>query len=130
VTLVIDASTVVAALIGQGRDGEWAEAQLAAGPLAAPHLLAVEVSNVLRRAALAGHLSDDVAALAHTDLLQLQVELIPYAVVSGRVWELRPTITAYDACYVALAEELDVPLATLDLRLARAAGPRCRFLTP
>jgi predicted nucleic acid-binding protein len=46
------------------------------------------------------------------------------------VWELRENITAYDAWYVALAEELRATVATLDTRLARAPGPRCRFETP
>ncbi|GAB4198893.1 MAG: hypothetical protein OHK0013_08590 [Sandaracinaceae bacterium] len=45
------------------------------------------------------------------------------------MWALRASLTAYDACYVALAEALSCPLATLDTRLARASGPRCRFET-
>jgi predicted nucleic acid-binding protein len=61
--------------------------------------------------------------------VQLRVDLFPYEVVAARVWELRHNMTAYDAWYVALAEALDSPLATLDARLARAAGPRCRFVT-
>lgn len=36
----------------------------------------------------------------------------------------------YDAWYVALAELLDADFATLDARLARAAGPACGFLLP
>jgi predicted nucleic acid-binding protein len=43
----------------------------------------------------------------------------------GRVWELRDTVGAYDAQYVALAELLDSALVTADGRLARAAGLRC-----
>jgi predicted nucleic acid-binding protein len=90
----------------------------------------VEAANVLRRAALAGDLSQDVASLAHHDLLRLRVELFPYDVVADRAWQLRATVTVYDACYVALAEQLDVPLATLDGRLTRASGPTCAFRTP
>jgi predicted nucleic acid-binding protein len=89
----------------------------------------VEVANILRRAALAGDISTDVGSLAHTDLLDLRVDLFPYAPFADRVWELRGTITAYDAWYVAIAEFLDVRLATLDVKLARASGPRCSFLT-
>ena len=49
---------------------------------------------------------------------------------AARAWALRATVTSYDAWYVAVAEAIATPLATLDLRLARAAGPRCRFQTP
>lgn len=129
-TLVVDASTVVAALVDGGPDGAWAESVLVSEPLTAPHLMPVEATNILRRAALARQLSDDVASLARTDLIQLRVDLFAYEPFADRVWELRSSVTAYDAWYVALAESLDAPLATLDARLARASGPRCRFEVP
>ena len=90
----------------------------------------VEVANILRRAAQTGDISTDVAALAHGDLLQLGVALFPYEPFGDRVWELRGNLTAYDAWYVAVAERLNAPLATLDGRLAGSAGPRCEFATP
>jgi len=43
------------------------------------------------------------------------------------MWELRETITAYDAAHVTLAERLDGPLVTGDARLARSSGSRCAF---
>lgn len=129
-TLVADASVVVAALIDTGATGAWAERVLRAAPLAAPHLLPVEAANVLRRAVLAGDVSADVGALAHDDLRSLPVQLFPYSPFAARVWELGRSVTAHDAWYVALAEALDAPLATLDERLTRAAGPRCTFATP
>src|SRR4249920_2941895 len=125
--VVVDASVVVAALVDGGPDGQWSEAVLVADQLAAPHLLPVEVTNILRRSVSAKQLSEDTAALAHADLLALRIELFPYEVVSARVWELRSTVTAYDAWYVALAELLDAPLATLDRKLTRASGPRCKY---
>ncbi|MBN1610405.1 MAG: type II toxin-antitoxin system VapC family toxin [Polyangiaceae bacterium] len=129
-THVVDASVVVAALVDSGPTGQWAESELLGGALAAPHLLPVEVANILRRAVLAGDLSEDVGALAHADLLDLRVELFPYEPLAERVWNLRHNLTAYDACYVALAEELGAPLATLDRRLSKASGPRCAFRLP
>ncbi len=126
-TLVIDSSVVVAALVDDGPDGRWADALLDAEPLAAPHLMPVEVANILRRTALAGSVSHEVAALAHADLLQLRVELFAYPPVAARVWELRGAVTSYDGWYVAVAEALGVPLATLDRRLSGAPGPRCEF---
>jgi predicted nucleic acid-binding protein len=130
VTLVVDASVVVAALVDEGAAGQWADEVLVTEPLAAPHLLLVEAANILRRAVLDRQISEDTAALAHADLVQLRVELFPYELVAARVWELRDTVTAYDAWYVALAESLDAPLATLDQRLSRASGPRCSFELP
>ncbi len=129
-TLVVDAGVVVAALVDSGPRGQWAEGMLAGAPLAAPHLMPVEVANILRRTVLVGSLSDEIAQLAHADLLRLRVELFGYETVADRVWELRGAVTAYDGCYIALAEALDGSLATLDLRLSRAPGPRCSFEVP
>jgi predicted nucleic acid-binding protein len=98
--------------------------------LAAPHLMPVEVANILRRAAQTGELSEEIATLAHADLSALPVELFPYEPLAERVWSLRANVTAYDAWYVALAEALDAPLATLDRRLTRATGPRCELRSP
>ena len=88
-TFVVDASVVVAALIDPGRVGTWAESVLTSGPLAAPHLMPVEAANILRRSALAGDISADVASLADEDLISLRLELFPYAPFASRVWELR-----------------------------------------
>ena len=128
--LVVDASVLVAALVDSGPDGEWAAAVLADHELAAPHLMPVETANIVRRAVLAGDITTDASSLAHGDLLDLRVELWPYAPLAERCWQLRENVTIYDGTYVALAELLDAPLATLDQRLAAAPGPRCRFTTP
>ena len=129
-TVVVDASAVVAALVDSGPDGRWAGKELIREGLVAPHLMPVEVANILRRAVLAGDLSVDTAALAHEDLVQLRVELFPYEPHARRVWQLRENLTAYDAWYVALAETLGAPLITLDHRFARVHGPRCDFRLP
>ncbi len=128
-TLIADASVVVAWLLG-GTPGSWAEELMSSDDLTAPHVMPVEVAHVLRADSLAGRLSTEAASLAHHYLGLLRVSLFPYSPVAHRVWELRSNVTAYDAWYVALAEMLGAPLATLDMRLARATGPRCEFLTP
>jgi predicted nucleic acid-binding protein len=109
VTLVVDASVVVAGLTDNGADGRWA------------------VRTVVRQP---GDNSADVASLAHTDLLDLRVEFFPYQPCAARVWEPRDNVTCHDGWYVAVAELLDVPLATLDAPLANSPGPRCQFLLP
>jgi predicted nucleic acid-binding protein len=109
VTLVVDASLVVAGLTDSGADGRWAEALLAGDSLAAPHLMPVEAGNILRRAALAGDISVDVASLAHTDLLDLRVECFLYQPCAARVRELRENMTCYDGWYVAVAEIVHKP---------------------
>ncbi len=127
--IVVDASVVVAALIETGPKGKWAEQQLQQ-ELRAPAHLPVEVMGVLRRAELAGRISSDVASQAVADLLDLTIGFFPFAPFGRRIWALRTSVTTLDAWYVALAENLDVPLATLDLRLTRASGPQCAFSTP
>jgi predicted nucleic acid-binding protein len=129
-TLVVDSSFVVAALVDGGPVGSWADQLIAGDDLAAPHLMPVEAATVLRRAAMTGEISADTATLAHADLLSLRVELFPYEPFASRVWELRENVTVYDAWYVALAESLGATLATVDLKLAKATGPHCAFATP
>jgi predicted nucleic acid-binding protein len=116
VTLVIDASMVVAGLTEGGPGGRWAESLLGGDSLAAPHVMPVEAANILRRAALAGDVSADVASLAHIDLLDLRVEFFPYQPCAARIWELRDNVTCHDGWYVG--------------RLANSPGPRCQFLLP
>lgn len=129
-TVVVDASAVVAGLVDNGSTGRWVRSALGRDDVVAPHLMLYEAANVLRRAVLRGELSHDIGRLAHVDLLDLPMTVVDYTTVASRVWELRESVTVYDAAYVALAEMFEVPLMTLDLRLARANGPRCEIVTP
>lgn len=128
-SVVIDSSVLVAALVDTTRHGAWAEAIVAEGGLHAPELVRVEATNVLRRLERAKRIATAEASAAQADLMQLHVELFAFDPFADRVWELRHGVTSYDAWYVALAEALDLPLATLDRRLCKAKGPRCQFLT-
>jgi predicted nucleic acid-binding protein len=127
---VVDASVLVAALIDSGWHGEWAESVIAAGSLHAPELARAEATNILRRVERAKEITTPEANAAYEDLMQLNIELFSFDPVAERIWELRHTVTSYDAWYVAVAEALELPLATLDQRLTRAKGPTCEFLTP
>lgn len=128
--IVLDASVVVTALVSTTPEARWAEGVVSSGPLAAPHLLHVEAAQALRGIVLRGEISSEAAGLAYDELMSLAVELYDYEGVAERIWALRGGLSAYDAWYVALAEELDVPLATLDRRLARSPGLPCRVLAP
>jgi predicted nucleic acid-binding protein len=130
VSAVVDASILVAAASDAGVEGRWTEDVVRAGNLIAPHLALVEATNILRRLELQGRLDRTEAGAAARDLLLLDLELVPFTPFAERVWELRANVTSYDAWYVAVAEQFDLPLATLDRHLARATGPRCRFLLP
>ena len=121
---------VLAVLLADDPAAEWAQRVLSGSQLIAPHLMPAEVANRLRSAEARGDISSNDGRDAIDNLLDLPIELHPFEPLARRVWELRGAVTAYDAWYVALAEALDLPLATLDARLSRAAGPRCSFVLP
>jgi predicted nucleic acid-binding protein len=123
--LVVDASILAPALADAGHDGQTNRRRLSVETVIAPDLLRIEVSSVLRRQAANGQLTPEQADAAIVDLLAFPIRVIPTAPLLRRVWELRENLTAYDACYVALAEAVDCPLLTADHRLANAPGLRC-----
>lgn len=90
--------------------------------LHAPHLLDVEVAQVLRRYAAAGDLTSERGLEALTDLAGFPIHRYRHDALLPRIWELRHNVTAYDAVYLALAEVLPAPLVTCDGRLASAPG--------
>ena len=128
--VVVDASVLVAAVLDTGPDGDWARRVAAEGPLMAPELAPVEAGNVVRRSELAREISGPEATAAYRDIVDLPIELLRFAPFAARIWALRFNLSTYDAWYVACAEALAVPLATLDARLGRAPGPSCGFLLP
>lgn len=121
---------LIAALVDTGAEGDWAVHILSRGSLHAPELARVETVNVLRRQEQAKRISEPEAGAAFEDFMRLAIELHPFESFAARVWALGRTMTGYDAWYVALAEALNLPLATLDRRLARTRGLSCRFLVP
>ena len=129
-SVVVDSSVVVAALLDTGPNGAWAEKVIEDRALYAPELVRVEVTNILRRLERAKEITTAEANAGYEDLMQLEVELFSFDSFSDRIWQLRHTVTSYDAWYVAVAESLGFPLATLDKRLVKSDGPKCEFLTP
>lgn len=124
--IVVDASVVANALADDGHDGDVARQRLVnATRLAAPDLVDVETVSVLRRRWRAGDLTARRFSVAVDDLADLPMLRLPTLPLMRRAYELRANVTAYDATYVALAEQLDWVLLTADGRLARAPGIRC-----
>jgi predicted nucleic acid-binding protein len=129
-SIVIDSSVVIAALLDSGPEGEWAEEVLANGSLQGPELVLAEATNIFRRLERAKLITTPEANAAQDDLMQLDIELFPFEPFADRVWQLRHNVTSYDAWYVAIAEALKLPLATLDVPLSKSIAVTCKFLTP
>ena len=124
--IVIDASVLANVVADDGAEGDIARRELrAVQTFTAPDLVDVETASVLRRRWLHGALSDERLATAVAHLQRLPFERIPTRRLVSRVIELRENVSAYDACYVALAEFLGWELLTTDSRLAGAPGPKC-----
>ncbi|HJQ60885.1 MAG TPA: type II toxin-antitoxin system VapC family toxin [Vineibacter sp.] len=119
--IVVDASAILELLLNTRQAPQVAERLFTAGEtLHAPHLLDLEVAQVLRRYAIAGSLTAQRGEQALEDIGDLPLERYPHNLFMDRIWALRQTLTAYDAVYVALAEALAAPLVTRDAKLARA----------
>lgn len=123
--IVLDASLGVELLLQTSRAAPLTEDLLIIdSDLHAPHLMDVEVLQVLRRLCARGELADARAEEAVGDLADLPLIRHSHELLLGRAWELRSNLSIYDGVYVALAELLDAPLWTLDRRLAGAPGLR------
>ncbi|HEY1451949.1 MAG TPA: type II toxin-antitoxin system VapC family toxin [Roseiarcus sp.] len=95
--------------------------------LHAPHLIDLEVAQVIRRLATHQEIAAARGRNALSDLADFPLWRYPHDSLLSRIWDLRSNLTAYDAAYVALAEALDAPLLTRDRRLASATGHRARI---
>jgi predicted nucleic acid-binding protein len=125
--IVLDASAAVEWLL-QTQSGKRVGRRIFSQreTLHAPHLLDVEVTQVLRRYVASGAIALSRAEEALQDMLDLRLQRYSHVLLLGRTWELRDNLTAYDAVYVALAEALDATLLTCDGKIASAPGHYAR----
>lgn len=123
--MVLDASVVLEVLLRTpDSDAITRRILTSQEPWYAPHLLDLEVAQVLRRYVARGELLEPRGREALELLAVFPLTRYPHGPLLGRIWQLRESLTAYDAAYVALAEALGVTLLTRDQRLARATGIR------
>ena len=121
--IVVDASAVMEDPLQTDRAQQIEERILSAGEtLHAPHLLDLEVAQVLRRYCASGEMAPERGQEAIDDFSDFSINRYPHHLFLKRIWQLRHNMTAYDAAYIALAESLAVPLLTCDARLAAAPG--------
>jgi predicted nucleic acid-binding protein len=121
--LVLDASVVIELLLRTRATPQIDRRVLVPGETwHAPHLLDLEVAQVLRRYVSTRQVAAVRGRTALEDLAVLPVTRYRHTVLLPRIWELRANATAYDASYLALAEALDAPLLTRDVRLASVPG--------
>ncbi len=120
--IVVDASAVIELLLHTklGKAVAWRIADRAVS-LHAPHLLDLEVAQVLRRLEAGGVISGDRASRALEMFGQLDIARYAHDVLLPRIWCLRANLTAYDAAYVSLAEALPATLLSCDAKLADAS---------
>jgi predicted nucleic acid-binding protein len=127
IDFVIDASALVE--LGTGRaPARDLRRRVRVGRGAAPELLDLETLHVLRSMRRRGKLDEPDARRVVERLVQAPVARMTHRPLLARVWELRNSVTPYDAAYIALAEQLDVPLLSCDARLGRAHGHRAEVL--
>ena len=125
--IVVDASALIEVLLRTPAANAVEGHLFASGEtLHAPHLLDIEVAQVIRRYAAKGEIDGERGREALDDLADLRIQRYPHDFLLPRVWALRDNVTAYDAVYIALAEVLDAVLLTRDRRLAGAAGHHAR----
>jgi predicted nucleic acid-binding protein len=125
--IAVDASAILEVLLRTDRGSRIEDRLLSRGDsLHAPHLLDVEVAQVLRRYAAAGNVSSERGLQALADLVDFPIHRYSHDLLLPRIWELRHNVTAYDAAYLVLAETLAAPLVTCDGRLASAPGHAAR----
>ncbi len=120
-SFVIDASALFELVVGRAPAPDLRRRVLT-GSGSAPELIDLETLSTLRRLRRDGGLPPDAADRAAGLLVSAPIARLTHRPLLRRVWELRDTVAAYDAVYVALAEALRVPLLTCDARLGQANG--------
>ncbi len=119
--VVIDASALLELLL-QSVTGQRVERAIGDAELLAPDVVNPEIAQGLRGLERGGKLTSARASRAMARLAESGISRVPTRMLLREIWSLRSNLSAYDACYVALARALDCPLVTVDRPLTRAQG--------
>jgi len=123
--IVLDASAILEVLLSTpAAPSVYGRLSGTGETLHAPHVLDLEVLQVLRRYCANGEITLERAEQAVVDFLDFPITRYAHDAFAFRIWELRQNVTVYDGAYVALAEALSAPLITRDRKLASSSGHR------
>lgn len=125
--IVVDTSALIGRLVGRPRNEALVERLRGETQWHAPHLVDVECVHVLRRLVRAGEVAEEQAVRALARIAAMPILRYSHELLVDRMWELRNNLSAYDAAFVALAEALEQPLITTDLRLKGAPTHRAEI---
>jgi len=125
--IVLDTSSLVEFLVGTDEPADAVRAVTADERIAAPHAVDLECASAIRGLTRGGKLAGDEGLRALLLLARMNLRRYEHAPLLPRIWELRHNMWPYDACYVALAETLNATLVTVDRKLTRVPGLRCRI---
>jgi predicted nucleic acid-binding protein len=126
--IVVDASLVCDFILDAAANPSLTDFIASQDRLIAPALIEYEVGSVLRRLNLAATLSDERAQDSLQAFQNLRIELYDGRLLMSLAWTMRKNISFYDACYVALAERLSIPLYTMDRKLAATQGHKAKII--
>jgi predicted nucleic acid-binding protein len=126
--IVVDSSVILEVLL-RTKSSQTIEKKIFSRgqTLHAPHLIDIEIAQVIRRYTSAGEITPERGSQAIEDLMDFRISRYSHDILLPRIWDLRKNMTAYDAAYVALAEIMDSPLLTRDAKLARSPGSNAKI---
>ncbi len=128
--IVLDTSAMVELLVGRDATANEIRSLVIGERLAAPHAIDLECASTMRGLVNGRKLPADEAERALELLAKMNVKRYGHAALLPRIWQLRNNMCPYDAAYVALAESLSAPVVTIDAKIEKVPGIRCRVVRP